>query len=94
MKNIYLYINNRIELPILIKTEDKEKSKKKVMKKPHLFYKVPGINGDVIITGADVFKIANIIDRVVFEQLPSLKALFNYFTEITKIISKVGLPLG
>jgi len=54
----------------------------------------PGKNGhDIILTKKDIYKIAEIINDQIFVCFPSLNYIYNYFIDIAKLSTKLGIPL-
>nr|QWO71391.1 RNA polymerase [Arthromyces claviformis] len=47
----------------------------------------------VELEGKDIYKIATIINDEIFVRFPALNNIYNYFTKITDITSKLGVPL-
>lgn len=57
-------------------------------------YKVPNKYGEfTIVKMKHIFKIATIINDQIFVAFPSLKNIYDYFINITKIIVKIGVPM-
>ena len=47
----------------------------------------------VQLSPKDIYKIAEIIDDQIFVIFPSLNKIYNYFTDIAKIMSRLKLPI-
>jgi len=66
----------------------------KVKNNKKYVYLAPGLNGkSVRISRADVMQIAKIIDGQIFIVFPTLNDIYKYFTDITDIMSDLGLPI-
>ena len=62
-------------------------------KKGKVEYYAPGINGKVILTRKNIYKIAEIINEQIFILFPSLNNIYAYFLDIAKLMVKLNLPL-
>ena len=56
-------------------------------------YYAPGIEGKVLLTRKDIYKIAEIINDQIFVTFPSLNFIYAYFLDIAKLMVKLKLPL-
>lgn len=56
-------------------------------------YYAPGIEGKVLLTRKDIYKIAEIINDQIFVTFPSLNFIYTYFLDIAKLMLKLNLPL-
>ena len=64
----------------------------KVDKRVKLFI-VPGLFKPIYLNSKEVFKIAEIIYNQIFELFPSLKSIYDYFMNISKLMIKLEIPL-
>jgi DNA-directed RNA polymerase len=57
-------------------------------------YIAPGKNGaKVHLSSHDIYKIAVIVNEVIFKLYPSLKKIYDYLLDISKLMIKLGIPL-
>jgi DNA-directed RNA polymerase len=64
----------------------------KVDKRVKLFI-TPGLIKPLYLNSKEIFKIADIIYNQIFELFPSLKYIYNYFMDISKLMIKLEIPL-
>jgi hypothetical protein len=58
------------------------------------FYYVPTKKGkEILLSYLDVYKMAQIINNASFNLYPSLKDIFNYFIDSTKLLLQLKLPI-
>jgi DNA-directed RNA polymerase len=67
--------------------------KKQTKNKQKLFI-TPGLINPLYLHSKEVFKIAEIIYNQIFELFPSLKSIYDYFMDISKIMIKLEIPLS
>jgi hypothetical protein len=70
-----------------------EKGLFKGSKKEKSEYYAPGIDGKVLLTRKDIFKIAEIINDQIFITFPSLNFIYAYLLDIARLMVKLNLPL-
>jgi hypothetical protein len=57
-------------------------------------YIAPGKNGGKVhLSSHDIYKIAVIVNEVIFKLYPSLKKIYDYLLDISKLMIKLGIPL-
>lgn len=68
---------------------------RKRKKKGKVEYYAPGINGKVILTRKNIYKIAEIINEQIFILFPSLNNIYAYFLGIAELMgtTQLNLPL-
>jgi hypothetical protein len=73
-----------------------KKGKSKVQKadKRVKLFITPGLIRPLYLNSKEVFKIAEIIYNQIFELFPSLKSIYDYFMDISKLMIKLGIPLS
>ena len=79
------------------KEEDKIKKGKRKMQKADKRVKLfiaPGLFKPIYLNSKEVFKIAEIIYNQIFELFPSLKSIYYYFMNISKLMIKLEIPLS
>lgn len=54
----------------------------------------PGLFKPIYLNSKEVFKIAEIIYNQIFELFPSLKSIYDYFMNISKLMIKLEIPLS
>jgi len=65
----------------------------KADKREKLFI-TPGLIRPLYLNSKEVFKIAEIIYNQIFELFPSLKSIYDYFMDISKLMIKLEIPLS
>lgn len=78
------------------KEEKIKKGKSKVQKadKRVKLFIAPGLFKPIYLNSKEVFKIAEIIYNQIFELFPSLKSIYDYFMNISKLMIKLEIPLS
>jgi len=78
------------------KEEKMKKGKSTVQKADKRVKKfiTPGLNNPIQLNSKEVFKIAEIIYNQIFVLFPSLKSIYNYFMDISKLMIKLEIPLS
>jgi len=71
----------------------KDGLKKKQQSKFEVEYYAPGIDGEVILTRKNIYKIAELINDKIFLLFPSLNYIYTYLKNISKFMIKLNLPL-
>ena len=73
-----------------------KKGKSKVQKadKREKLFITPGLIRPLYLNSKEVFKIAEIIYNQIFELFPSLKSIYDYFMDISKLMIKLEIPLS
>ena len=54
----------------------------------------PGLINPLYLNSKEVFKIAEIIYNQIFELFPSLKSIYDYFMDISKLMIQLEIPLS
>ena len=86
------FFNDAIENEIEEISNELEKSIKTKKKKKKFF--CPTHDGkEIEITLKEIYKMAELINDQIFVVFPSLNYIYNYFIEVTKLISILGIPL-
>lgn len=75
------------------KIKKRKNNVQKADKKLKLFI-APGLFKPVYLNSKEVFKIAEIIYNQIFELFPSLKSIYDYFMNISKLMIKLEIPLS
>nr|QWO71393.1 RNA polymerase [Termitomyces bulborhizus] len=94
-----IFISKKDENSINEKLEEKpidlieKKLKESIKKEKTKFICLAKNNKTVLLTQKDIYKIAEIIHNQIFVCFPSLNYIYNYFIEVTKISSKLGIQL-
>lgn len=86
---------------ITSKLEDQLEKKELIIQKKgkntlkEIYYKAPADNklGYILLTKKDLFEIARVIHDQVFISFPSLKEVYEYLVNITKILTKLNIPV-
>lgn len=69
------------------------RNKQKGDKRVKIFI-APGLIKPIYLNSKEVFKIAEIIYNQIFELFPSLKSIYDYFMNISKLMIKLEIPLS
>lgn len=67
---------------------------KKVTKDSKTYYEVPTLDGITLIDHKDIFIMAQIVYNIIFEEYPSIKELYEYFINITRLMVKLEVPIS
>lgn len=76
------------------KVKSRKNTEKDNEKYTRTLYIAPGKNGaKVHLSSHDIYKIAVIVNEVIFKLYPSLKKIYDYLLDISKLMIKLGIPL-
>jgi len=90
LKKIITYDLSDEEIEKLISNE----LTKQIETEKHKTYIAPSIDNKLVfLTPQDIYKIAQIINEEIFVIFPSLNNIYSYFTNITRIMTELGIPL-